>query len=360
MLNEGIDKRKYYLDIIRIIATFAVITLHVSSTYMDKIDTESFNYMKLNAWNTICHWAVGMFVMISGALFLDSRKETDIARLYKHNICRIIYCFIFWSLFYTLLTVFTNGKNDTFSSFLAEFIKGHYHMWFLYMIVGVYMMIPIIKLVTKDWKVTKYFCVFIVVFGFVYPSVVSAIESFKYLGIISEEIELCKSVKIGMDRLWLNMPTGYLGYFVLGYVWSKATLKKYQKRLLYLSGLLSFVLMEAMPFICKTLFGKSLTITGDFSVANLLFISALFVWMKENIKVTNVLIKRIISYLSGISFGVYLIHALVIEVLDHPIGFNAMTFDPGIGVLIVSLVVAVISILGISIMKKIPFVKKFC
>ena len=349
------DSRKYYLDMLRILASFTVIVLHVSSTYMDKLDSATREYFWLSQWNCITHWAVGMFVMISGALFLGSNKNVSIQRLYKHNIGHIVKCFILWSLGYTLLTVFTNGQKDNMESFLTEFIKGHYHMWFLYMIIGVYMMIPLIKPVAKDMVLTRYFCFFIVIFGFLIPSIDDFLRGF---GILDKSILLVQFSK-SIETLRLKMPTSYLGYFVIGYYLSKGFVKEKSRMLLYLGGIISFFMLLGSPFLTK-ITGINITFVGsDFSIITLLFSSSLFVWMKENFKIESDKLKNCIYLLSSVSFGVYLIHAAVIEILDHPLGINAVMIHPFAGVVLVSILVAGIAFISISIMKKIPIIRDF-
>ena len=96
--------RIIYLDILRILATFAVIIIHVCSQNWNKVAPSSYEWNVFNFFSGISRWAVPIFVMISGTLFLDNRRNINIKKLYTKNILRIITAFIFWSLFYTIIT----------------------------------------------------------------------------------------------------------------------------------------------------------------------------------------------------------------------------------------------------------------
>ena len=65
------EKRCIYFDILRIVACFAVIIIHVCSWYLYS-DINSPNWQVFNFYNSIVKWSVPIFVMISGALFLKA------------------------------------------------------------------------------------------------------------------------------------------------------------------------------------------------------------------------------------------------------------------------------------------------
>ena len=74
--------RVLWLDICRIAATFAVIFLHISGTalYTDIID---YDWLVSSVADSLVRWAVPVFVMISGALFLNPQKEVSIKNIIK-------------------------------------------------------------------------------------------------------------------------------------------------------------------------------------------------------------------------------------------------------------------------------------
>ena len=83
------NKRVLYYDLLRIIAIFGVIMIHVTAEHWNSyIDN---NWLLNNFMNGIVHsWAVPIFVMISGALLLGKIDFTlkDLPRF----LLRIILC----------------------------------------------------------------------------------------------------------------------------------------------------------------------------------------------------------------------------------------------------------------------------
>ena len=154
--------RKLDLDFLKAVAAFAVILLHTSSTCMVRVPKGSPEWMSLNAWNSMTHWAVGMFVMISGVLLLDSERSLSNRKLFSY-IGHILRCYFGWSFLYTILVVTTNGTSDTIVTFLAEWLQGHYHMWYLWMILGIYLVLPILRIIARDRSTERWFVVLAVV-----------------------------------------------------------------------------------------------------------------------------------------------------------------------------------------------------
>ena len=82
---KTIDKksnRVVCLDCLRVIASFAVVLIHVSAWFALNRPLVGVNCY--NILGDMVRWCVPIFVMISGALFLDSKK--DIKEIYQKNI----------------------------------------------------------------------------------------------------------------------------------------------------------------------------------------------------------------------------------------------------------------------------------
>lgn len=64
---------KTYLDLLRIISALAVIVIHLASDRLVFSTPNSFEWQSLNLLNSISRFCVPVFVMISGALFLEKK-----------------------------------------------------------------------------------------------------------------------------------------------------------------------------------------------------------------------------------------------------------------------------------------------
>ena len=155
--------RIIYLDLLRLLATLAVIMLHVSCMAIEVSTNHISNSIGL-AYDSLCRWCVPVFVMISGSLFLNKEKQITIMSLYKKYILRIIVAFVSWTAIY--IWVFEPFLHiikhipfspSSFMDALRDPLTPGFHMWFLPMIIMLYIFLPFFKLVVNDEKLSNYF-----------------------------------------------------------------------------------------------------------------------------------------------------------------------------------------------------------
>ena len=137
-------------DILRIAAAAAVICLHVAAgVVLNPGDT-------LPEWwagaiaDAASRWAVPVFVMISGALLLGDRRRATAAEFYSRRAARLVPPLIFWSVVYLLYRRLDNHTDP--AQLFGDIVKGSpsYHLWFLYMLVGLYAITPFLKILVDN------------------------------------------------------------------------------------------------------------------------------------------------------------------------------------------------------------------
>ena len=139
-------------DVMRIVAAFMVVFQHIGGQNWPS-SFPSAEWELRNAYVSLAQWSVPIFVLISGALFLNPDKPLIIKQLYKKNILRIVYSFFFWSFLYV---VCVEGLESGLIVVLVSVLKGPPHFWFLKMMIGLYILIPIIKTTVTDCKMMNY------------------------------------------------------------------------------------------------------------------------------------------------------------------------------------------------------------
>ena len=122
--QEGMERhmpmqRIIYFDVLRIVAVFAVVVLHVCSRRFI-VAFPSTEWEVLNVYDSLTRWGVPVFVMISGALFLDEKKDFSIKRLYRKNVVRIICAFVCWSFVSQLTKPSIRYPPRTAENFLKQ------------------------------------------------------------------------------------------------------------------------------------------------------------------------------------------------------------------------------------------------
>ena len=228
-MSDTKGKRIIYLDYLRIIATVAIIILHVAAENFYKRPVTSYEWNVFNFFDGIVRWGVPMFAMISGALFLDNSKPIKIKTLYTKNIVRIITAFAFWSLVYAIFSPDERLYWDGMSKlrYIAKnFVTGHFHMWFLFMIVGMYIIVPILRKITESEKITEYFLIVSFLFTFLIPALLK-IPALSYISKI-------------YGKVTFHFTLGYSSYFVLGYYLMKKDFSKLWRYVIYVLGILGF------------------------------------------------------------------------------------------------------------------------
>lgn len=101
-----LTKRQSEFDFLKVVSSFAVIMLHISASNWYATEVKSFEWLVMDFYNSMTRWAVPVFTMISGALFLKNNRNIEM--IYRKHIARILKAFVFWSLLYSL-PVFIRG-----------------------------------------------------------------------------------------------------------------------------------------------------------------------------------------------------------------------------------------------------------
>jgi len=139
------------LDAARWMAAFAVVLLHCAAFPLTTVAPYgSADWQWANLYDAATRWCVPVFVMISGALLLDPDKREPFSRFYKKRASRVLPAIVFWSVFYLCwgaLMYHLDGVPMDAAAWLRKATSGepYYHLWYLYMLVGLYLFAPYIR-----------------------------------------------------------------------------------------------------------------------------------------------------------------------------------------------------------------------
>lgn len=350
------SERLIYLDIMRIFATFTVIILHACAQNWLEVATNTFEWQIFNIYNSSVRFNVALFVMISGALFLDSSYKITIKKLYVKNILRLLAAYILWSFIYAVITYFYSGLDyntvEMIKYIIKATIKSHYHMWFVPMIIGVYMMVPILKPMTEhkdSKKICEYFIILFFIIGILKPSIFEF--NFPYKSQLSYIANIIN----------VSTVSGWLGYFVLGYYLRKYILKVAYKNIIYMLGIIGYLFCVIVNSNISIKTGNASTFYYiSFSISNFFITVAWFLFFKyevSKIKLSEKSIKTL-NKMSKNMFGLYLVHALVLK-LVYDFGLNTLSFNPVLSIPVISIITFVIGYILVVFISKIPMINKY-
>lgn len=349
-MEKGNDSsRMAYLDVLRVLAAFSVVMLHSAAQFWYTLDIRSMEWVIANSYNAAFRFGVPVFVMISGALFLNPGYKVDVKRLYKHNILRLLVISLVWSAAYGLLDCvlwFDIGKLSV-KDILREMLAGRYHLWFLPMLLGIYVLLPILKIWLEHAKkrdVEYFLLLFLII---------------QVGGETVRALTRTDEIHIALDVLKVDMVCGYMGYFVWGYYLVHVRNgDKWRKWIC--AGLVPAVLLN---MVLGCLFaqrdGRATALIYDsFGVFTFVIATAIFLLCKNNGTKISKRAGTVLHKVSVATLGVYLMHVGLMEITEK-LGFHSMFVPNIIGIPLYAMVCFLVCLLLSMVLRKIPFIGKY-
>ena len=345
--KNPVPRRVVYFDLLRVVAIFVVVAVHLSAMHWADVDVNSRAWFAFNLYCTAGKWSVPIFVMISGALFLG--REVSISAILKKNVARITTVFLFWSGCYALVDLIF--RHAPLSVVLSQLITGHYHLWFLYMIVGLYLLIPLLRPIVQNETLMRYFLLLAFVFTFLLPQL-ALFTSFVSL-------EASTVIRTVIMYSYCFFPLGFTVYFVGGYYLSRRSFSRREEIVLYCVGITALLFSIIAPAVLSRAQGAPNATFYNYNDLNVLCTSVpIFVFAKQHLNFPRMgeraytLLRKMSKY----SFGVYLVHPMVIELLQH-FGIDTFSCNAFFSVPLLAVLVFAVSTLISALLNAIPFIK---
>lgn len=345
--------RFFYFDLLRVIACLSVIMIHSSAEFV-KQNIGTPDFWVGNVFDSFARVGVPLFVMISGALFLDEQYAYTPKKMISH-IIKIVLFFLFWSLCYTLLynllIPMVKHEDISIKSLLGSFIRGHFHLWFCYMIVGLYLIVPLLRLWVKKENIAqvRYFIFLTLIVSMFIP------RTLDFGCLLFPNLSPLKNV---IDDMNITYVGGYTSYFILGWYLNNFEIK--HKKTMIILGILGIFVSIIGTAILSMSLNEPHQTYDNISVHVFFQTAMVFSLVKEKYKKEmprSVKIPKAVLFVSKHSLGIYAIHVFLIDVVSHflrVIGVSSSILC--IPLIFVSLFV--VSLLGAAIMGKIPFLRK--
>lgn len=330
-------KRQTELDILRLLATLAVIMIHGGLGIQTDIEIVKHIYYGIHA---AIVWCVPVFFMISGRFFLDPERNVPLRKILTKYIPHIITVFIFWTAVYTAYYKLSGAYDDlNIFGIMTQFIEGPYHFWYLYTLVGLYIITPFLRKIAENKQLLVYFLILFVILN----------VTTEYLVYLPKVGDIIQSFA---DKFCLSMVIGYVGYFMLGYfLWSiKDSVTKRRELILYVIGIMFFIgtiLAEALvsPELREADFVKQYMKPNVVIYSTILYL--FFIKRVSKINFSERAVK-ILAFLTEMGFGIYCVHALVNELFQISLPCSSLRV---ICIYLISLVLT-------YLIRKIPYIGK--
>ena len=289
------------IDILRIFAFVFIVMLHTLNRQYG-----------LTVWMSgyaVISIGVNLFIMISGYLLLD-RTET-VKEFFRKRFFSILPLFIIFNIIYIY---FYNHSFITIKKISAP------HFWYIYMILGLYLLTPWLRKVLQYAEKETFY---VVVLWFL-------------CNVFNPYMQFFRFPKIPFSHFPI---TGFIGYYILGYY-----LKKYRYKLekipficvigVYITGFLISVLSTKYVLVTT---GNRISDFFDKNSLGTFFMSVSFFifWIKFNFKNRN----KVIRMISDSTYFAYLIHIII---LHYVIKISDEMIFKSVATIIVSIITGIL------------------
>ena len=357
-----VKKRLFNLDVCRTIAIILIITNHILiAVYSQPIDYMT--WLGLNGFekvfDVLCYIlsriGVPLFLFLTGVLILQKKFETgkDIRKFYKHNLLPLVIATVVWDVIYfVFLAIFKPEYGLTFQDllydvlFLRESFPEMGHMWYMPMIIGIYLFLPLVSVVVKKFSLKDLAIpmVITIIAGFVLPNFQMLLEYFR---------STWPPVVTVLDLMIGGAP--YLVYIVLGYyVYHDKLLARLKMPYLWVG----FILMILVGVLYQMVGYVQLN-TGavDYDFIGVLGGGIfLFEILRRIDKPRNTKLVKVVTGMSEMAFALFFVHRPVLMLLDDWLPqMDALA----VRYVILLVLTVVASVVIVWWLKKIPVIKKY-
>lgn len=336
------NKQLFWADIVRVFAIIGVITIHVAAFYFYKNNSLSTSrWLTAEIFDSVSRISVPLFIMLSGALLLgkqESRKAFIYSRLFK----KLVIPLIAWSIIYFIWRI--RFSNIQFETALSSLLHGSisYHLIFFNYFIGLYLLIPILRKYIRTATLSDN--IYLLILWFIFTGFIPLVS-------------LITNIKLPLS---LPEMTGYFGYMIAGYALMNANLNK---KLTILS-LLLFILSNAVTIIGtyvstklsgypnETLFVYTAPNVIIAALSGFLLLRRCGEWIENRVSSST---KSFLYSLSKLSFGIYLMHVIWLEIFTYYIDISR--YHPLVAIPLLVFLVGAISMICTYLIKKIPILK---
>ena len=138
------EKREIWLDWLRVTACFLVMATHSCEPFYlggegSLILTRS-DAIWVSILNVIPRAAIALFIFTSS--YLQFPLHYPAGEFFKRRAKRILVPFLFWTIIYALVW---GEPVQNFKDLLLNFNYAAGHLWFVYMLIGVYLIMPLLS-----------------------------------------------------------------------------------------------------------------------------------------------------------------------------------------------------------------------
>lgn len=307
---RNIKIKRYDISLLRIFATVFVILLHTCNTITNNEEMFVLTSIERSILETIidlCMWAVPIFVMITGALLLNENKQITYKIILEKYMKRILLTLFMFGMIFSVMEQIAIEKTFKLSMLASAFfavVSGNTwgHLWYLYMLIGLYAILPVVKIFVNNSskKEQTYFLIIMFIFSFVIPFVGHFVDF--HFG------------------FYIPVTSFGLFYLLLGWYLDKYEIK-FNTQIRFIMVLMMFAIIVVLNFNFPQKSIGLMNYDSPIVAFMAMFIFTLFRGIKRKIDKGD----RYVSYVERLCFGMYLVHPVFTNFFYKFLGWNPLT-----------------------------------
>ncbi|GAB6120607.1 acyltransferase [Dysgonomonas termitidis] len=304
--------RVFSLDLLRVLACYMVIQVHAGEFYYigdGGTVASGDGPLWVNIYNSLFRTAVPLFIIITGYFVLPVKEQMNI--FFKKRFTRVLIPFIIWCILYALYA-FAMGKTDMEGIFVSiAKIPVNYgvevgHLWYIYMLIGLYLFFPVISpWLNNASRNGLHFYLIIWAITLLLPYIHQ---------VFPEVLGECYWNPTSL----LYYFTGFLGFAILGFYLKKFCTAKSKWDLpaglsLIITGYTVTYSLFASRLGTEELV-PDLELSWNYGTINVAIMALGIFLVIKNIKCRkDTILKKVITSISIMSYGIYLVHIMVLN-----------------------------------------------
>lgn len=336
-------ERIVFLDWLRVLACLMVILVHTTEPFYLG-DGGTLITCEANAvWSTLIdsaiRSAVPLFVLTSSYLLFPVKGETR--PFLKRRFTRVGIPFLFWLLFYAFVPAIGSSLSDysfteNLKHLLLNFPDAGGHLWFLYMLLGVYLFMPILSpWVEKLSKRGEEWFLALWLLATLLP----------YLRRIA--LEVYELPEVWGEASWnefgiLYYFNGFIGYVMMGHYFKKyVPVFSWKKTLSFalplwivgyviIAGGFLYLMPKVFPIHESIDLAKDMETTWTYCSFGVVLTTVAYFLIARKFTADGWVYQHLIVPLSRLSYGIYLVHIFVLGVVFSKVSSWFSALDPWI------------------------------
>lgn len=304
------NSRNYALDLLRVFSCYLVIQIHAGEFYYigegGSVITGDNTYWE-GIINSIGRTAVPLFIMVSGYFLLPLKDTTSV--FFRKRFTRILYPFIVWCVVYAVYNFLMKGESWQQMCLNILQIPVNFgtqvgHLWYIYALIGLYVLIPILSPWLKSCSKTE-------------------LQAYLAIWIFTTFVPYIHEIfpEILGECYWNPSPalyyfTGFAGYLILGYYIKKyvSSSSSIVKPLLLLVIGYAITAYVFCSRIDTSAIVTELELSWGYCTFNVVMMSlGLFLLFKAIPAKGNSRIGGLFTDIAAKSYGMYLAHIIVLN-----------------------------------------------